>query len=120
MFFFLKEEAGIGLVWGRGLERCAFPMGGVPRASTGGGTAIDPAVPATLAYVPFRIGAFYLTPPFWRWGTLPDFVPFVEISAILSWASLPAVRLGLWRLGRQPPGYYLCVPVIVRTAVISF
>ncbi len=90
-----------------------------PRASIGMRTAIDPAVPATLAYVPFRIGAFYLTPPFWLWGTLPDFVPFVEISAILSWVSLPAVLWGLWRLGRQPRGYYLWVPFIVSTAVIS-
>lgn len=87
--------------------------------SIGLSTAVQPTNPATYIFIPFRVATFYLIPPFWIWNSAPDFFPFLELTAIMTWVCLPAVGWGLWRSVREPKGYYLWVPFVIGTLVMS-
>lgn len=88
-------------------------------SSIGLNTKVNLSSPITWVFVPFRMAVFYLNPPFWRWGIFEKFVPFNELTAIMSWACMPAMMWGLWRMFRQSRGYYLWIPFLLASLIIS-
>jgi len=90
-----------------------------PNLSIGLRTAVDLASPATYVFIPFRFATLYLIPLFWQWGRAPDLTPFEELTAFLSWASVPAVIWGVRRLMHQPRGKELWVTFLLGTLLIS-
>ncbi len=89
-----------------------------PTTSLGLRTAVVPSEPATYVFIPVRFMTLYLLPSVWLWGTEPDFAPFLELGAVLIWASLPAVIWGTWRLIRGGQ-VYLWLPFLLGTLVVS-
>lgn len=89
-----------------------------PSASIGLRLVVDPTVPATYVFIPFRVLTFYLVPPFWMWGTEPDFMPYQEIGSLLVWLGFPAVMWGMWQLIKKKQTM-LWLAFALSTLVIS-